>query len=302
MRRRSRREAKRPTWTERQASLEGVCDAIRRQGQAARRRQRVRRAAPLAALAAFTAGAALAGLLAERAAAARPELFAVRTVALAGARRVDPGELARLAAEAGRSPAAVAEQLTRHPWIASARAARVAPATVVARVVEREPVAVLEPGGEGALLVDADGTPFAPAPHDVAGLPRLLLREPPAPGRPDPRLAAGIALAREAQAAGWPRLTLELDGPDPQAVPALRIAGLAPRVVLGPGDARAKLGRLARVLAEQPASRAAAEIDLRFAEQVVLRPAAAEPAPPQAAGRSARHDRRRTSSTEGRTG
>jgi hypothetical protein len=43
--------------------------------------------------------------------------------------------------------------------------------------------------------------------------------------------------------------------------------------VLGAGDPAPKLARLARLLADDPTARDAREIDLRFAEQVVLRPA-----------------------------
>jgi hypothetical protein len=253
------------------AGVERVRDAIRRQGAAARRRRAVRRTAPLLALLAFAVGASLSATLVERAAAARPEIFAVRTLALVGTRQLRPAELARAVGPVEGGPERVAARLVEHPWITSARAARVAPDTVVARVVEREPAAVLVPAGSTPWLVDATGTPFAPAHPEQSDLPRLLVASAGEPDRPDAALAAAVALAREIEAAGWPRCTLELDGPDPDALPALRVPGLVPRVVLGSGNPPDQLRRLGRVLAERPESRAAVEIDLRFAGQVVLR-------------------------------
>ncbi|HSJ97169.1 MAG TPA: hypothetical protein VLC53_08850, partial [Myxococcota bacterium] len=163
--------------------------------------------------------------------------------------------------------------------------------TIVVRIVERVPAAIwvrgaLPPGSEPAeeaFLVDAVGTPFAAA--GGADLPRLRLSAPDA--RPcsapacvaDPRLAAGVELARAVERAGFARPEIELDAPgmrDPagRALAVLRLAGVTPRVLLGDGDLASQLERLTRVLADVPASRGAAEIDLRFAGQVVLRPPA----------------------------
>jgi cell division protein FtsQ len=295
----------RPTWEQRHAALESVRERLRRQGAEARRRRLVLRLAPGFALVAFALGSVASGPLLRAGAAAHPELFAVRQVAVLGAAQLDPVEVARAAgladaAAAGASaPDELIARLSRHPWIAAARAARVSPDTVVVRIVERVPAAIwvrgraLPPGAagvesapsgaeDGVYLVDAQGTPFAAA--GGADLPRLLLTAPdaqpcPAAGgcAPDARLAAGVALARAIERAGFARPEIELDGPDPKAVPVLRLAGVAPRVLLGEGDLDAKLERLTRVLADVPASRGAAEIDLRFAGQVVLRPPLPEP-------------------------
>jgi len=302
--RRARREGDdlRPRWEPRPAALESVRERLRRQGLTERRRRAVWRLAPLAALGACALGALVAAPLLRAGAAARPDLFSVRQLAVVGTVRIDPAELVR---SAGLAPGeaidadALVARLERHPWVAAARAARVSPDTLVVRVVERVPAAIwIRPApaaGEGdgareeAFLVDAQGTPFAAAGGD--DLPRLRLAahdvEPcrAAGGcAPDPRLAAGVALARAVERAGFARPEIELDpaagdaaGAAARALPVLRLAGVAPRVLLGDGDLETQLERLTRVLADVPASREAAEIDLRFAGQVVLRPPLPEP-------------------------
>jgi hypothetical protein len=283
--RRRRREDLRPTWEERHAALESVRERLRKQGAEERRQALVRRLAPVAALLAFALGTLAAAPLLRAGAAARPELFAVRRLAVVGATQLDVAEVARaagLAAAESLAPAELSARLARHPWIAGARAARVSPDTMVVRVVERVPAAIWV-RAEDAWLVDAEGTAFART--GDADLPRLRLgaldAEPCAaaagtPCAPDARLAAGVGLARAVERAGFARPEIELDGPDPRAVPVLRLAGVAPRVLLGGDDLEAQLERLTRVLADVPASREAAEIDLRFAGQVVLRPPSPE--------------------------
>ena len=285
----------RPTWAERRAALERVRERIRRrQGSAARRLARVRLATPIAAIAAFVGGVGLASPLVERGAARRPDLFAVRQLAIEGAERLDPDEVARAAGLApGASwgdvaPEVLAQRLTAHPWIAEAHAARVSPTTVVVRIVERRPAAVLiEPDARPA-LVDESGAPFDVPAEGFEALPRLVLPRHVARDRAEPRLAAGIALARAIAAAGFERPELELEGADPKALPVLHVPGLAPRVVLGEGAPASKLARLRRVLDEVPESRRAAEIDLRFDDQVVLRPAPPEAGPSDEASGPAR--------------
>lgn len=304
---RRRDDDPRPSREERHAALESVRARLRRQGAVARRRALVQRLAPAAALVACALGALAAAPLLRAGTAAHPELFAVRELAVVGVDHLDPAEVAR-AAGLGVDPhedAIPVDELTarllRHPWIAAARAARVSPDTVVVRIVERVPAAIWvrgaapdpsgQPAGEAeSWLVDAEGRPFAAA--GGYDLPRLRLdaidvdpcREA-GPCPPDPRLAAGVALARAVERAGFARPEIELDGSGPagpeghgpRALPVLRLAGVAPRVLLGDGALEPQLERLTRVLADVPASRAAAEIDLRFAGQVVLRPPAPEP-------------------------
>ncbi|MEB2325088.1 MAG: FtsQ-type POTRA domain-containing protein [Sorangiineae bacterium] len=277
----------RPTWEERHAALESVRERLRRQGALERRLALVRRLAPLAGLLAFALGTWAAPSLLRAGAAAQPELFALRRLAIAGAAQLDAAEVARaagLAAAESLAPEELVARLARHPWIAGARAARVSPDTMVVRVVERVPAAIWL-GAEGARLVDAAGIAFAPAEPGAGALatdlPRLRLAAldagscaaaAAAPCPADPQLAAGVELARAVERAGFAQPELELDGPDPRSLPVLRLAGVAPRVLLGGDDLGTQLERLTRVLADVPVSREVAEIDLRFAGQVVLRP------------------------------
>lgn len=303
-RRRRRTEDLRPTWEQRQAALESVRSQLRRQGARARQRTLVRRLTPVAALLAFVAGVLAAGPLLRVAVAALPVAFDIEHLAILGTERLEAAELARLAgrrASAGtalRTPADVIGRLSRHPWVAEARAIRVAPDTIVVRIVERVPAAIWVRGSGEAFLIDAQGTPFAAAAGEP--LPRLDLAgsdvpvcQPIRACASDPRLAAGVTLARTVESAGFAQPRIELDGPDPHALPVLHLAGVAPRVLLGDRPRETQLAHLARVLAVVPASRTAGEIDLRFAGQVVLRPAVPEPGdsdeasaeePPQAPG------------------
>lgn len=318
---RRRRGDPRPSWEERHAALESVRERLRRQGAAERRLARVRRFAPGAALVACVLGAALAGPLLRAGVAARPELFAVRELAVVGIEQLALAEVARAAGLAEDTGGVTLDELggrlARHPWIAGVRTARVSPDTVVVRIVERVPAAIWvrgagPEGADDALLVDADGIAFAAA--GGFDLPRLRL-EPSAVGScppvggcaPDARLAAGVELARAIERAGFARPEIELpsraaDAPaglSPHTLPVLRLAGVTPRVLLGQGDLEAQLERLTRVLADVPASRAADEIDLRFAGQVVLRP---PPAAPAGAGETPAEGILPASGTGGRSG
>ena len=268
----------RPTWEERREALARSRDRFRRQqGAEARRRAWVQVGLPLLTAACFVTGLGVAGPVAQRSAAARPDLFVVHRLEIEGALRLDAAELARTAlppdADAPTSPEEVARRLEAHPWIARVAAARIAPDAVVARIEEYVPVAVADALGETPVLVSADGVPFADAVGtEWNALPRLVVAEPPARKRREPLLAQGVALARAVAEAGYRSIELALDGEDPNAVPALRVAGVPARIVLGAGDPGPKLALLASALASDPAVRDAREIDLRFADQLVLRP------------------------------
>jgi cell division protein FtsQ len=288
--RRRKQDDLRPTWEERREALERSRDRFRRQQAAeSRRRAWLQVGLPMLGASAFATGLALADRIAEHGARSRPDLFLVRRLEVEGARRLDAAALARAVLPGDApdpiTPGEVAERLEAHPWIARAAVARLAPDAVVARVEEHEPAAVALVLGEIPLLVNAEGVAFAEA-TDAAftRLPQLVVADPPPRDRRDPVLAQGVALARAVEAAGFREIDLALDGEDPNAVPALRVAGIAARVVLGGGDPAPKLARLAQLLAADPSARDAREIDLRFAEQVVLRPV---PPDPGAAGSGA---------------
>lgn len=285
-------ETLRPTWEERRVALERSRDRFRRQqGAEARLRGWTQVGLPVLTAGLFLLGMGLAEPLLARSMAARPELFAVRRLEIQGTDRLDPAELARAAqpadAEAPITLGDVIARLEAHPWVAHVAATRIAPDAVVARIEEHVPVAVAEALGETPVLVDAAGIPFADAGGDEwNALPRLVVAEPPGRDRRDALLAQGVALAHAVAEAGFGQIELALDGEDPNALPALRVAGVPARIVLGAGDPVPKLTLLRDALAAEtregvawPAAvREAREIDLRFAEQLVLRPIAADPA------------------------
>ena len=229
----------------------------------------------LAALACGVLAGALRGdaLLAR----AFPERAANVRFAVIGNAHTSAEELAVAAGVAPGTPlrsldlVAVQAALAGHPWVRKARVAALPPDRLILAVEEREPVAVARLSGVER-LVDRDGTAFAPATGDTR-LPEL--RGAGAPGGPPLALGVALLAAVEAQGLAPPR-ALILGGDEPAAVPALELASDAPapsaRVLLGREDQAAKLARLARLLrAELPELGAAAEIDLRFGEDVVLR-------------------------------
>lgn len=282
-RRRGKADDLRPTWEQRREALERSRDRFRRQqGSEARRRAWVQWGLPICTAACFAIGLAAADAVARYGIHSRPDLFTLRRLEIEGARRVEPAALAHavLPADAPEplTPDEIAARLEAHPWIAEAAVARLAPDTVVARVREYAPAAVVIALGETPVLVDEDGLAFADATGpEWASLPQLVVAELTPRDRRDPVLAQGVALARAAADAGFSGIEIALDGEDPNAVPALRVAGVPARIVLGASDPAPKLARLVRLLASEPAAAEAREIDLRFAEQVVLRPVAPDP-------------------------
>jgi hypothetical protein len=271
----------RPTYAERQAAVERARDRLHRQQKSeARRRAWIRFGLPGCAALAFLAGLALADLVAARSAAVRPELFVVQRLEIEGAQRLDAATLARaVLPEGAPEPIAldeIAARLEAHPWIARVAVARVAPSAVVARIEEHQAAALACAVGEPRLLVNAQGVAFAEAEGaEWSSLPQLVVASRPPRDRRDPLLAQGIALARAISDAGFRGIELSLDGEDPNALPALRVQGVNARILLGAGDPAQKLAKLVRLLAEDTTARDVREIDLRFEEQVVLRPVVA---------------------------
>lgn len=203
-----------------------------------------------------------------------------------GAARVSLAEVARAtglppaAPLAGVDAETVANRVAQHPWIAEARALRLVGGDLLLDVVEREPLAVV-PTQAGDYLIDATGTPFAPAAAGVGPLPRLRPAAPATANRPDPELARALALARRLPALGLelPREVATSPAGDPTGFVLFPVHPPT-RVVLGRDDPEAALARLALLLAaELPEVAAAAQIDLRFADQAVL---GAMPAPKRA--------------------
>ena len=193
----------------------------------------------------------------------------------------------------------VVERLEKHAWIASARAVRLPTGNLLVEVRERVPVAVAPVGPDSSLFfVDRTGLPFAPAPKNfTGGLPRLM---------PDFAVAADAASAEFAGAASLahrlPHFGLAvpaqvtISGPgDPEGF-SVQLAGLPVRFVLGRDALDDRLTTLARLLATSlPEVVSAASVDLRFADQVVLRQRASSKEEAQAAaarGRATSSDTR----------
>jgi hypothetical protein len=189
----------------------------------------------------------------------------------------------------------VASRLTQHPWIASARAVELPEGRLLVEVVERVAVATVSaPGSDAVFAVDGSGRPFAPAgdrlarkpPQAAPGepqvseggppqgrLPRLVQSAPVAVGQESPELAEAVAFAGQLAALGLPRpVEIGVSAPDDPTGYWLRLEDFAPRILLGREELDARLQALARLLeAAPPAAAEAAVLDLRFADQVVLR-------------------------------
>ena len=213
------------------------------------------------------------------------EVFALRSICVLGAGRLTAEEIAaRTGLAEGTSlfeisPHEIEGRLRTDPWIREAYVMRFVPGRLLVRVALREPVArvaaasagVGAPGmwvdSEGRAIAQTAGEPFPLLPVIVS--PRL-----PVVGEVVPAVAAAAAavgaVARSTFAT--PSATFFL-GPenDPNSV-SLQLPQLSARVLLGTGDLDQKITRLALVLAgDTIPARAAAEIDLRFADRAVLR-------------------------------
>ena len=227
----------------------------------------------------------------------------IGAIAVCGAQHLSPREIAGAsgvapgAALAAVEPRAVEAQLEDHAWIASARVARMPGGTLLVGVVERTALAGIELGAPPRpYAVDATGAPFAAADREtLAGLPHLAAAGSVLPHQPSARLADAVRLAYRLPEVGLALPTeVSIAAEDDPEGFALRLASLAPRFVLGREDLNKRLEQLAQLLARRPDAVAqASSVDLRFADQVVLR---TEPTPGGAAsalgGRPAPFNRR----------
>ncbi len=202
----------------------------------------------------------------------------VTAVEVQGASHLTGAEVARAAGiavgdgYAAAEPRRLAGSLRQNAWVAEARAARLPGGTVVLRVREREPLAVID-ARSGPLGVDAEGRPFAVLePSQAQNLPRLHCETTPAPGEPDARIAEAIRVARTFPSRGLalPREIALGKEQDPEGL-VLRLPGMEARFVFGMKDLDARVGMLAELLAKRPAEVAeATSVDLRFLGQAVL--------------------------------
>lgn len=207
---------------------------------------------------------------------ARIERIAVRGAshlaaeAVASATGVAPGQrFDGLAADT------IAERLASHDWIASARALWLPGGTLLIEVRERVPQAGVGLGKKGEIwAVDERGAPFAPvAPETLDALPRLETKAELAPREPHEGLAEAVRLARRLPELGLARpAVVEVAAEDDPEGFALRFERAGARFVIGREDLDARLDQLAELLASHSEGLAeASSIDLRFADQVVLR-------------------------------
>lgn len=215
-----------------------------------------------------------------------------------GARRLSAAEVAAATGVAPGTPLAhvdagvAAARLAEHPWVAEAHALRLATGDLLVEVVERVPAALaLTPRGGEAFAVDEAGTAFAAAePGDHADLPRLHGVAALNPGEPNPVLARAVQLAHRMGELGFDApVEIEIPAPGDREGFAVHLPGLTPRIVLGNDDLDERLARLRRLLdAGLPDLSSATSVDLRFADQAVLR---REPLPQGAAQEAARRGR-----------
>jgi hypothetical protein len=123
-------------------------------------------------------------------------------------------------------------------------------------------------------VVSAAGLPFARASaSDVESLPRLVTRSTPANAQPNDALAAAIEFAGRFDAFDLPTPSeIVIDEGVGSEGWVVRLPSLAPRVLLGRENLDERLAALAELLSTGRQELAEADaIDLRFAEQAVLR-------------------------------
>ena len=236
------------------------------------------------------------------------EPVALEVISVHGAQRLGA---AAIAESTGLTPGAelnsiesrvVEQRLSEHPWIVKARAVRLPTGHLLIDVDERVARAVVvADDGEPGIAVDAAGIPFAPAQaRDLSTLPRLRTRGKIESHVVDERLARAIALAYQLPDFGMP-LPEELSiaaASDPEGF-TLFLPDFSPRIVVGWEDFETRLAKLARLFEENLEEVGKAEsLDLRFAEQAVLRSSSS----PKEAAQAATARGRAASSKERPTG
>jgi cell division septal protein FtsQ len=210
----------------------------------------------------------------------RPEVLAVRNVAVVGAERAPAAEIVKMLGLTAGTPvlAIDAPELVRriesHPWVAHARVTLLRPGRILVAVEERQPVAIALLGNPPTRFwLDTSGTPFLPVgTANAKGKLAVLGPEDAAPLAANPRFAEGVSLAAALERHGIRGVkAVQVARAAPEELPALELESGA-RVALGAGEHEAKLERLAALLRGRPAEAAAArEIDLRFGDRMVLR-------------------------------
>jgi cell division septal protein FtsQ len=203
--------------------------------------------------------------------------FEVRRVEIVGTRLLDAREVLQTSGiRPGQSvwddPAAWEAALAEHDAITAARVSRRLPGTLRVQVEEKQPVAYLAEEALTPVTATAERLPVDPSaapadlpivrlPEGADSLARRVLGEIERLGRMDSELMAEVSEVRPRGVDGGVLLLrhARADILIPVAAPAERLVEL--RVVLSEIDGRGGQGDAAQV----------AEIDLRFADQVVVR-------------------------------
>jgi len=214
------------------------------------------------------------------------ETMRLEAISIRGAERLNLAEIAEStglppgAEWASIDPRKVEASLIEHPWIADASAVRLPTGRLLIHITEQIPralVALAKPAQDFA--VNLQGMPFAPAENRVpSGLPRLIPSGAVERDTADERLARAIELAYRLPEFDLP-LPSEVfiaDEADPTGF-AFRLPSLKPRIVLGHDHFDARLSSLARLLETELEEVEGSEtLDLRFADQAVLRGASSQ--------------------------
>lgn len=214
--------------------------------------------------------------------------FAAERVEVSGARLLAPHEVlaasgVRMGESVWNDPAPWVAALRRHPVIADAEVTRDLPHTLRIRVTEKRPAALVEMGTLRPATAGGEILPVDPARVPV-DLPLVRARVSEGPGRQVREPAVRALLAETGRLAALdPALAARVSEVRPGQGGALRLLLASPAaevtVPAGADAARLRLLRaaLADVARRAPASDSAGEVrgpvrlDLRFADQVVVR-------------------------------
>ncbi len=210
-------------------------------------------------------------------------------IEIVGARQADPGVLQRLAAiDSGAAlfdldPALIADRVMRHPWVRTASVTRWPTGTLRIAVEERVPVALqMDAGGRPVRYLDAEGYGMSPGRGPVPDVPLLYGVQGPAhPMRPleDKSVRALLAALAELEAPAHALISEIVRAPDGEFWLYTTPAAGQPSVLvrLGREDFQRQLRRLVafwqQAVLTQP-HKTFSLIDLRFANQIVVREAA----------------------------
>jgi len=193
------------------------------------------------------------------------DFFHVRKIEFDGVRYADPAELVALlaldtTASVWTPLEPLGERVAAHPMITSASVARRLPATLLVRVVERTPVALV-PSALGLAAVDAEGKTL---PIDPSSTPVDV----PVLAAPDSALLQLLDRIRSGSPALWTRLA----GARREGKQNIRL-DLGEFELLAPFDVTvARLADILPVEADLAQRRLrVVELDLRFRDQVIAR-------------------------------